>query len=153
MKGPVETMKFRSDLKSKFYIVPRDVNKEIEIVEVDPHFVFHYANAYEDENGVLIFDGFKCETLQIGITDSSDANTPWVQLDYSKTVPFPLLTRFTLAPSNTGKWEFFQRKLSPSCLDFPAINPTKVGKDYRYVYSSVGSDPVKSSPFQGLVMA
>ncbi|RYY84359.1 hypothetical protein EON63_09405 [archaeon] len=86
-------------------------------VQVDAHFNFHYANAYEEEgdgygngsgngNGddtistpitihkptTVHLDVVRCETMTLG--NSNGDNTPvWERIDYTKEVPLSKLVR------------------------------------------------------------
>lgn len=48
-KGPAECISFDSSRACEVFIVPRDPSQPVQVVPVDPHFNFHYANGYEDE--------------------------------------------------------------------------------------------------------
>lgn len=48
-KGPAECISFDSSRPCEVFIVPRDPSQPVQVVPVDPHFNFHYANGYEDE--------------------------------------------------------------------------------------------------------
>lgn len=155
LKSPIESLKFRKDQASRIYLVPRDVTRSIEVIEVDSHFNFHYANAFEEADGSVVLDAFRSDEMLIGLPQDQGEKSlrSWLNLDYAATVPYPLLTRYSLTPPKAeGKpWSYSKRILSQSCLDFPSINPLFVCKKHRFVYASAGSDLTKSSPFQGLV--
>ena len=173
VKSPIESMAFRRDQGAKLYLVPRDIsNPTVEVVEVDPHFVFHYANAFEEEeDGSIVFDAFRCDELLMGVSKAPGQAKSWLTMDYADNVPYPLLTRYTLQRASNngeavregdGRWLVSKKVLSNSCLDFSAVNPAVVCRRHRFVYASAGigsgsgsgsgsGDERRSSPLQGLV--
>ncbi len=90
MKGPAECIQFDNTSPATIILVPRDGTHSlthsrtyslthsptyllthlgtspVEEVKVDSHFNFHFSNAYEDENGEVIFDVVWCDNMQLG---------------------------------------------------------------------------------------
>ena len=155
VKSPIESMSFRRDQSAKLYLVPRDItNPSVEVVEVDPHFVFHYANAFEDDDGSIVFDAFRCDELLMGVSktpgQAAAGLQSWLTMDYADNVPYPLLTRYTLSShcddvagsvseSVGKKWSFSKKTLSNACLDFSTVNPAVACRRHRFIYASAGS--------------
>jgi all-trans-8'-apo-beta-carotenal 15,15'-oxygenase len=151
-------MRGKGQGQSKLFIVPRNGEGEVQTVLVDPHFVFHYANGFEDSEGNIVMDGMRCEDLKIGFAERCKEQGRWIDnVNYSEDFAYSKLTRFTLHKPQPDhllhkeKWSFSSSTLSEAYLDFPAINPAKVAQSYRFIYALSGSDPLKPSPFQGIV--
>ena len=146
-KGPAECIEYDSKSPATLYLIPRD-GSPAQVVKVDPHFNFHFANAYE-ENKNIIFDVVYCNTMQLGKNDEKKRPI-WLEIDYGKDVPYSTLMRYTLTPKGES-WSYSKKQLSPTQLDFPSINPKVSCSKHRYVYASCGTDPNASSPVQGLI--
>lgn len=153
-KGPAECIKFRKDLSSTIYFVPRDNSKLVEEVDVDSHFNFHFANGYE-EDGKVVVDVVKSDNMVLSSDKKTDLRVPiWQTVDYKSEVPFTNLVRyeFTMESSGSGsKWKYNTRKLSDTSLDFPIVNPAVSCQKNRYVYAAAGSDRDFPSPPKGLI--
>ena len=149
-KGPAACISFDDTKPAILYLIPRDSSKPVEKVEVDPHFNFHFANAYEEEeSGNIIFDVVKCSKMLLG--DTTKSNRPiWEDIDYAKEVPYSVLTRYTLSKNN-GSWKYQSSDLSKTQVDFTSVSPSVSCKKHRYVYASCGSSLTESSPVQGLI--
>ena len=148
-KGPAECIGFDSSQPAIVYIVPRDGSEAVE-VEVDPHFNFHFANGFEDDDGNISFDVVKCDNMMLGNSQNSDKPLP-MSVDYAKDVPYSKLVRYTFSPDEHGGFKHSTKELSQTQVDFVSVAPSKSCAKHRYVYAAGGSDPTQSSPVQGLV--
>lgn len=119
-RGPSDCISKDDGKQSLVYLIPRNLEKPIEIVPVDSHFNFHFANAYEACNTSVVFDVVWTENMTLGTTYG--AKKPiWETIDYKNTVPYSTLTRYTLNYANE-QWEYHRQRLSDCSLDFPSIN-------------------------------
>jgi len=146
-KGPAECISYDSKNPATLYLIPRD-GSPAQIVKVDPHFNFHFANAYE-ENKNIIFDVIYCNNMQLGKNDAKKRPI-WLEIDYGKDVPYSTLMRYTLTPDGNS-WLYSKKQLSNTQLDFPSINTKVSCSKHRYVYGSCGTDINSSSPVQGVI--
>ena len=55
----------------------------ITTVPVDPHFNFHFANAYESAQGEIVFDVVWADRMELG-ADVSDTVPIWETVDFGK---------------------------------------------------------------------
>jgi all-trans-8'-apo-beta-carotenal 15,15'-oxygenase len=163
-KGPAECIVFDKHRPAVVYLVSRNDPTAAPVeVEVDAHFNFHFANAFEcPETGEVCFDVVKCDDMQLG---SSGGTVPLVQtVDYAKDVPFSTLVRYTFTPKKNGDnsgsgsgsgnalgFTYSSRTLSGTQVDFVSVSPAVSCVQHRYVYGACGTDPSRSSPVQGLV--
>eukprot|EP00981_Chlorochromonas_danica_P010099 scaffold3044_cov176-Ochromonas_danica.AAC.17 len=150
LKAPAESMSFHADRPAKLYLIPRNLRDEVEVVDLDPHFVFHFVNGYEPKGDgkEIVFDSFRCDNLQVGVSTPQES---WWDMDYAANIPYPLLTRYSLKKGEDGKWQTSHQTLSRKALDFSTINPDYMGKKHRYCYAMTGSSEQVSSPFQAFV--
>ena len=107
------------------HLVPRNGDKVITI-PVQNHFNFHYANAYEEDNEIVI-DIAWADKLVLGETPDKFRHI-WEYIDYAKEVPFHTITRLTLEKSDQNVWSHNKRRLSNYYSDFISVNPIKVGQ-------------------------
>jgi carotenoid cleavage dioxygenase-like enzyme len=145
---------------------------EVQQMEVPSHFLFHFANAFEEEDGRLIVDFAKSDRLELGNTDSK--LPVWKTVDYPKDVPYTQLVRYSFVPSATNKGKFAsfdETLLSKFCAEFPSVNPVFSCKkvcaifrntyskclaylcliQHRYIYAGRGLSLEVPTPIQGLV--
>jgi all-trans-8'-apo-beta-carotenal 15,15'-oxygenase len=118
--------------KSKYcviHLVPRNGDKVI-TVPVQNHFNFHYANAYEEGNEVVI-DVAWADNLVLGETPDKTKHI-WEYVDYEKEVPFHTITRLTLKKSSDNVWSHSKRRLTNYYSDFISVNPIKVGRKVSF---------------------
>ncbi len=133
--------------------------------ESDPFFAFHAINAYEvsgDQAGqtdiiadVIAYDTHECITRYYLDNMMSDSPTAKGFSDGSFANCHATIRRFRLIniPSTPVahplKADLVFSKGRELCLELPAINPTKLMREYRYIYGV--TDTGKSAFFDGLV--
>lgn len=102
----------------------------------------------------------------------------WETLNYEKDVPYSKLVRYVWSCNlslyywfyavkclwlafgrytlhqdqvNTNSWKYSAKELHPQYVDFPIVNPTRVGKKNRYIFTSCGSEDNMPSPVKGIM--
>lgn len=152
-KGPAECMSFDRTKPAVLHLVPRDpADPLVRTVNVDPHFNFHFANAYDGPGGTVVFDVVKSNDLFLG--DTSASTQPiWMTVNYERDVAFSKLHRYTLTPNDASasSYAFSERELSSTQVEFPSVNPRVSCRPHRFIYASCGSDAQRSTPVQGLL--
>jgi all-trans-8'-apo-beta-carotenal 15,15'-oxygenase len=147
-KGPASCIDYTPTKPALLSLVPRDPSRAVQSVEVDAHFNFHFANAY-DEGGKIYFDIVRCSKMTLG--DTSKSSKPiWEEIDYAKEVPYSTLSRYVLSSEN-GKWGYSSKEISATQVDFTSVSPDVSAKKHRYIYASCGSDMDTSTPVQGVI--
>jgi all-trans-8'-apo-beta-carotenal 15,15'-oxygenase len=53
-RGAAECIKFHSDRPTKIWLIPRDSSQKVQVIETDPCFVFHHANAFEQDEQLTL---------------------------------------------------------------------------------------------------
>ncbi len=92
-------------------------NASVTWFEIEPCFIFHGFNAYDDAAGNVVLD--VCRFPHLWVEQSTDFDAA------------SQLYRYTLDPvAKTATLE----QLDDRNLDFPSIDPRLVGADYRYGY-------------------
>ena len=106
--------------RARVGLLPRE-GKGSDIVwcDVDPCYVFHPANAYETDDGRVIFDACVHDTMFEGTYAGPSSNR----------VPFE---RWTIDPATRT---VARRVIDPSPQEFPRPNEALTGLPYRYAYT------------------
>lgn len=156
-------MTFNKKGKSKLHIVSRTSSAR-RIVELDSHFNFHVANAFERANGdivigkpliapsIVLSNAFcGCKDV-VGASDmlmmKQNARQPlWRSLQW-KELPLASLHRYVIHADSS----FEKMPLFPHPFEMPVVPASMVGQDARFVYGiSTRGELKKPGPFQSLV--
>ncbi|MGB3694233.1 MAG: carotenoid oxygenase family protein [Spirulinaceae cyanobacterium] len=142
-KGAGECVNFQANSPTRIIVIPRDTKagEKIKVLETQAGFVFHHANAFE-ENGKIYLDSICYDSI------------PQVQNDADyRDVDFA-----TLAPGQL--WRFtldLEQKITDSqlllsrCCEFPEVHPDYVGHSYRYLFIGVAEQKEGNAPLQGIL--
>ena len=96
-----------------------DQTEQIQWFNIDPCYLFHVFNAYEDDQGQVIVDALRYERLF-----DDDWNGPFTEEP-------PLLTRWTMSLRDGTVTEEQKDELP---AEFPRVHPELDGDKYRYGY-------------------
>lgn len=140
-KGAAECIKFNPKEPTKIVVIPRNGEGEVRFFDTDPCFVFHHANAFE-QDGQLVLDSI-CYDEFPSIGDAKD----YSEVDFDH-VPASQLWRFTVDLVSTAvKVDV----LTERYCEFPTLHPQQVGRDYQYLYLGIAHAESGSAPLQGLL--
>lgn len=119
IRGEAIPFRWRPEYGARLGIMPRDgANSDVTWIEIDACYSFHSFNAYDDEAGDVVLE--ICEFPQL-----------WRE----ETVLFdsdPRRVRYTIdVAARSAKRE----PLDDRVVDFPQIDPRRVGATYRYGYA------------------
>lgn len=144
-KGAAECIQFNPKEPTKIVVIPRNGNGDVRFFDTDPCFVFHHANAFE-QDGKLVLESI-CYDEFPSIGDAKD----YSEVDFDH-VPASQLWRFTvdLDPNLTAEAVKVDILIERYC-EFPTLHPQKVGRPYRYLYLGIAHDTTGSAPLQGLL--
>ncbi len=112
-----QLLHWRPDLNTTIILVHRKTKIETRVA-VDPFFVYHFANGYE-EGDELIIDYIRHETFTLGDALHTDA---------------PALHRMVI---HTKEMHAVSHLLIDKRIEFPRINEAYLSKPYRYIYAPV----------------
>uniref|UniRef100_A0A2N9I0T9 carotenoid 9,10-dioxygenase n=1 Tax=Fagus sylvatica TaxID=28930 RepID=A0A2N9I0T9_FAGSY len=119
--------KFDATKKARFGVLPRYAKDELQIrwFELPSCFIFHNANAWEEEDEVILIT-CRLENLDMDILNG-------IVKDELKSLSTELYEmRFNM---KTGLAS--QKKLSASVVEFPRVNESFIGRRQRYVYGTI----------------
>ena len=142
-RGAGECVDFQPDKPTKVVIIPRDPNnKEIKILEVKSGFVFHHANAFEQDKSIVV------DSIAYASLPQVQPEANYKEVDFDALDPGQLWRfNFNL---ETGVVE--RELMEPICCEFPTIHPDKVGRDYRYLYiGAAHQDTGRNAPLQAIL--
>jgi carotenoid cleavage dioxygenase len=109
------------DYEPRIGLLPRDGGADdIRWVPVSPCYVFHPMNAYDDENGNVVLDVCRYESMFV-----TDHNGPFRD-------GLATLDRWTVNPESGRVTE---ERIDEATQEFPRCHPALNGKPYRYGYS------------------
>eukprot|EP00521_Asterionellopsis_glacialis_P011083 CAMPEP_0195309494 /NCGR_PEP_ID=MMETSP0707-20130614/38763_1 /TAXON_ID=33640 /ORGANISM="Asterionellopsis glacialis, Strain CCMP134" /LENGTH=596 /DNA_ID=CAMNT_0040373791 /DNA_START=57 /DNA_END=1847 /DNA_ORIENTATION=+ len=106
-------------------------DERIKIIKVPYHFNFHFANAFEDENGNVVIDSVLTDEVDLGV--EVDPTVPvWEAVDLNDLNP-GRYDRLTVDPSNTNAPTM--ETVSRREPEFPTIPSALSGQRHRYAYT------------------
>ncbi|CAM9952414.1 unnamed protein product, partial [Heterosigma akashiwo] len=156
-KGPASCIGFDDSAPSKLLLVPRG-NPAAPVIQipVDTHFNFHYANAYDEGPGCVIFDVVKSTTVALSASDPDPEVPVWNQIEgiYEDIVPYSQLERYRLtktAEEEGGDWRVEKELLSPNLVEFTSVSPEVSCKKHRYVYGVSSPKLGVATPFRSVI--
>lgn len=118
LTGSAIPFKWNPNCPSRIGVLPRSGSSaDMKWFDVDPAFVFHVMNSYEQDDEILL-DVARYERMWV--KDSSDFNHP------------ARLSRYSL---NMKSGAVSLQTIAPQRIEFPQINRNKWGRPYRYGYS------------------
>lgn len=111
---------------TRILLVPRDGGEPI-WREASPCFIFHFANAYEDESGHVIADGCRQPTYP-GFPRLSEALAGRIGV-----FPRAMLHRYTIDPKEGGRVK--EEAIGDHPSELPTVAQNRSGRPHRYVYA------------------
>jgi len=141
LRGAGECVKFEPDKPTRILVIPRNSKEPVQILETQSGFVFHHANAFEQDNEICI-DSICYESFP-----EVEANSDFRQVDFDAIAPGQLW-RFTL---NLNDKTVQRRLLEERCCEFPYVHPNHVGHPYRYLFMGAAHNPTGNAPLQALL--
>jgi all-trans-8'-apo-beta-carotenal 15,15'-oxygenase len=141
VRAAAECIRFRPDQPTQVILIPRHSPEQIRQLTTHAGFVFHHANAFE-ENGEIIVDSI-CYSEFPSVDPDQDYRT--VNFD---DLPPGQLWRFHISP----KIQVIRRyQIDERCVEFPAMHPDYVGHRYQYLYSGAAHAATGNAPLQAIL--
>jgi all-trans-8'-apo-beta-carotenal 15,15'-oxygenase len=140
-KGAGQCLQTQLHRPTQVVIIPRNGTDPVITVPVEAGFVFHHANAFE-QDGRLYVDSICYQTLP-----TIDADEDFRQVRFEKLDPGQLWRfKFDLSAQTVER-----ELLESRCCEFPTLHPRSVGQPYRYVYLGAADRPTGNAPLQAVV--
>jgi all-trans-8'-apo-beta-carotenal 15,15'-oxygenase len=139
-KGAGECIDFEPEKSTKIIIVPRDGKSQPKILETQAGFIFHHANAFENEGKIIV------DSICYASLPSVEPGSDFRDVNFGRLDPGQLW-RFEL-DLTTGTVD--RTLLEPRCCEFPVVHPDRVGREYRYAYMGAAATIAGNQPLQAL---
>ncbi|WP_008310009.1 carotenoid oxygenase family protein [Leptolyngbya sp. PCC 6406] len=140
-KGAAECIHFNPKQPTKVLLIPRQGQGAVITVEAPPCFVFHHANAFEEDGQVVI------DSIAYRKFPSLDEGMGYEMVDFSQ-LPEGQLCRFTV---DVATRKLTAKTLVERCCEFPTLHRDRVGRPYRYLYIGAAHQPTGNAPLQALL--
>ena len=142
-RSPGECIKFQPNKPTRVIVIPRNVKSQPKpiILETESGFVFHHANAYE-QDGEIVMDSICYENLPAVETGADYRETEFAALSPGQ------LWRFRM---NLNIGAVDRQLVEPRCCEFPFIHPAKAGREHRYVYLGAAHTAEGNAPLQAIL--
>jgi all-trans-8'-apo-beta-carotenal 15,15'-oxygenase len=139
-KSAGQCLQFNPKKPTQVILIPRN-GGEMKVLETEPCFVFHHANAWE-ESGEVFVDSIAYKSFP-----DVDANADFRDVDFDA-IPEGQLWRFKM----NLKTESVEHQLIESrTCEFPTLHPNRVGQPYRYLYMGAAEAPAGNAPLQAVL--
>lgn len=136
-----QCINFVPNQPTKVILIPRDGKRAVQILETDPCFVFHHANAFE-QGGEIVLDSV-CYDSFPAVEPGGDFR----EVDFDA-IPAGQLWRFRL---NLADKTVQKQVVETRCCEFPTLHPDKVGRPNRYLYIGAAHQPAGNAPLQAIL--
>lgn len=141
-KGAGECVQFQPNQPSRLIIIPRIPPYEgVKIIDMKVGFVFHHANAFEEDNNIYL-DSICYKSLPQVQPDRDYKDTHFESLDPGQ------LWRFKI---DLKSEKIEQEIIESRCCEFPAVNPNKVTQKYRYLFIGAAHNSQGNAPLQAIL--
>ncbi len=142
-KGAGECVNFQAKSPTRIIVIPRNTkaDEKVKILETQAGFVFHHANAFE-ENGKIYLDSICYDSIPQVQKDAD-----YRDVDFATLAPGQLW-RFTL---DLEQRTTDSQLLLSRCCEFPEVHPDYVGRSYHYLFMGVAEEKEGNAPLQGIL--
>jgi all-trans-8'-apo-beta-carotenal 15,15'-oxygenase len=141
LRGAGECIQFQPDQPTRVVVIPRHGSEPAQFLETKSGFVFHHANAFEQDDEIYI-DSVCYENLPAVEADSDYRETDFAVLSPGQ------LWRFRM---NLKAKTIDRQLIEPRCCEFPYVHPSRAGRLYRYVYMGAAHAPEGNAPLQAIL--
>ncbi|MBD2258201.1 carotenoid oxygenase family protein [Pseudanabaena sp. FACHB-2040] len=140
-KGAAECIAFNEKAPTKIVVIPRNGEGPVQFIDTDPCFVFHHANAFEVDGRIVV------DSIRYSDFPSLKGGENYLNVDFDQ-VPEGQLWRFTvdLAAGTADPTPLVSRS-----VEFPTLNPERVGLSHRYLFIGATHSPTGNAPLQAIL--
>jgi all-trans-8'-apo-beta-carotenal 15,15'-oxygenase len=139
-KSAGQCLQFNPKKPTQVILIPRN-GGEMKVLETEPCFVFHHANAWE-ESGEVFVDSIAYKSFP-----DVDANADFRDVDFDA-IPEGQLWRFKM---NLQAESVEHQLIESRTCEFPTLHPNRVGQPYRYLYMGAAEAPAGNAPLQAVL--
>lgn len=136
-----ECLKYRPEKPTRIVLIPRQQDQKALTFETPSGFVFHHANAFEQDGDVVI-DSVCYEALP-----SVEPESDYRQTNFAALSPGQLW-RFRV---NLTTGQVDRTLVESRCCEFPYVHPAKAGRPYRYAFLGAAHAAQGNAPLQAIL--
>ncbi len=140
-KGAGQCIEFKAEQPTRIWIMPRQGDGGVRSLETKACFVFHHANAYEQDD-TLIIDSICYESFP-----TVDPDVDFRAIEFNS-LPAGQLWRFSV---NLAQQTVNREVLISRCCEFPTLNPQNMGRPYRHTVIGAAHKSTGNAPLQALL--
>jgi len=140
-RGAGECVKLEPDKPTRIVVIPRHSKEPMRFLETRSGFIFHHANAFEQDDTIYI-DSICYESFP-----EVESGSDFREVDFDAIAPGQLW-RFTL---NLSEQTVQRRLLEERCCEFPSVHPNHVGHPYRYLFMGAAHNAKGNAPLQAIL--
>ncbi|MBW4682564.1 MAG: carotenoid oxygenase family protein [Microcoleus vaginatus WJT46-NPBG5] len=141
LRSAGQCLQFNLNQPTRVIIIPRDGKSEVQILDTEPCFVFHHANAWEEGDNIFV-DSVCYESFP-----SVDPDGDFREVDFDA-IPAGELWRLRV---NLQEKTVRHQVVESRCCEFPTLHPDHVGRAYRYLYIGAADAPTGNAPLQAVL--
>ncbi len=136
-----QCLEFQPNQPTKILLMSRQ-DGTAHVLEADPCFVFHHANAFEEGENIYI-DSICYDSLL-----ANDIDGDFREINFER-LPVPQLWRFEI---NLRQQTVTRQLMESRYCEMPVVPPQKVGKPYRFLYVAAANRIIQGSgPLQAVM--
>jgi all-trans-8'-apo-beta-carotenal 15,15'-oxygenase len=135
-----QCISFNAKQPTKILLIPRNLDQPMQVIETEPCFVFHHANAYESDGSIMV------DSVCYAGFPTLDPDADFRDIDFA-TIPEGQLWRFTIQPQTET---VTHRIITTQTCEFPTLHPQYVGQPYRYLYIGTAAQEQGNAPLQAI---
>jgi all-trans-8'-apo-beta-carotenal 15,15'-oxygenase len=118
-----------------------DRTGKLTTLETDPCFIFHHANAYEQDGKIIL------DSICYSDYPKLESGLDFLDVNFDRVIPGQLC-RFEI-DLVTGKVK--KSLLQNRSCEFPVVHPDYVGQNYRYCYMGAIANSTGNAPLQAIM--
>ncbi|HEY9880363.1 MAG TPA: carotenoid oxygenase family protein [Leptolyngbyaceae cyanobacterium] len=141
LKGAAECIAFNEKALTKVIVIPRNGKDPMQTINTDPCFVFHHANAFEQDGKVVV------DSVRYNDFPSLKGGDDYLNVNFDE-VPEGQLWRFTV---DLAAGKATSQSLVTRSVEFPTLNSESVGRPYRYLFIGATHSATGNAPLQALL--
>ena len=141
LRGAGECIKFQPHQNTRVIVIPRHPKQQVEILETHSGFVFHHANAFE-QDGKIVIDSICYESFP-----EVEPGSDFKQVDFDALKPGQLWRFYLNLQDKTVSREVIEEQ----CCEFPSIHKERMGRPYRYLYMGAAHARTGNAPLQAIL--
>jgi all-trans-8'-apo-beta-carotenal 15,15'-oxygenase len=141
LRGAAQCIQFQPKQPTRVIIIPRQGEQPVQILETTPCFVFHHANAFEQDSTIVV------DSICYGSFPTVDPSEDYRNIDFDA-YPAGQPWRFKL---DLQTQSVARQVLETRPCEFPALHPAQVGQSYRYLYMGATHNCDRNAPLQAIL--